>query len=382
MKMPVPASSRAATLIISSMAALVGSRSAVGDGSIINLGTLGGIDAVAYATSADGSAVAGSSTTTDNLRHAFRWTSTGGGMQDLGTLGIGTESCAYAISADGSIVTGDVSLNDGAGTTHAFRWSAEGGMQNIGTLGGQSSYATGISADGSIITGSSNIEAHLIQAFRWTSAGMDNLGHLGGFYSFGHAISADGSTITGSSTLDILDGLEHAFRWTSAGGMVDLGTLGGERSIGRVVSADGSVVAGSSDIVGNAATHAFRWTSDGMRDLGTLGGADSFALAISADASAVAGSSFLSDQLGSRAFLWTESLGMVDLNTYLPTIGVDLTGWYLMEARGLSADGSAIAGYGMLNGNLRAFLVTIPAPGPALAIMFSSVVVSRRRRAS
>jgi hypothetical protein len=54
---------------------------------------------------------------------------------------------------------------------------------------------------------------------------------------------------------------------------------------------------------------------------------------------------------------------MVDLNVYLSSLGLDLTGWTLTQASGISADGSAIAGYGDFNGATRAFLVSnIPAP--------------------
>jgi hypothetical protein len=55
---------------------------------------------------------------------------------------------------------------------------------------------------------------------------------------------------------------------------------------------------------------------------------------------------------------------MVDLNAYLPSQGLDLTGWTLESATGISADGTTIAGYGMFNGLARAWLVTgLPTPG-------------------
>ncbi len=65
-----------------------------------------------------------------------------------------------------------------------------------------------------------------------------------------------------------------------------------------------------------------------------------------------------------RAFLWTPALGMVDLHTYLPTIGFDLNGWTLEHATAISADGTSITGFGTLqNVGTRSFLLqVIPEP--------------------
>lgn len=63
----------------------------------------------------------------------------------------------------------------------------------------------------------------------------------------------------------------------------DLGTLGGNTSRALGVFTDGRVVVGNSDIV-NGNQHAFRWTAEGgMEDLGALPGGMSFALDVSAD---------------------------------------------------------------------------------------------------
>jgi hypothetical protein len=62
------------------------------------------------------------------------------------------------------------------------------------------------------------------------------------------------------------------------------------------------------------------------------------------------------------ATLWTPGLGLVDLNAYLASRGVDLTGWYLGTATGISADGSVIVGQGSHNGELRSWYVHLPAP--------------------
>jgi probable HAF family extracellular repeat protein len=149
---------------------------------------------------------------------------------------------------------------------------------------------------------------------------MQAMGEIpGGTGSEALGLSPDGSVATGDGYIDVSLSAFHAFRWTAAGGMQDLGVLaGGLNSQGRAISADNSVIVGTSD-----------------------------------------------STMGAHAFLWTHTFGMVDLDAYLSSRGLDLTGWSLTQASGISADGSAIAGYGDFNGVTRAFLVSgIPAPLP------------------
>src|SRR6185436_18626440 len=55
------------------------------------------------------------------------------------------------------------------------------------------------------------------------------------------------------------------------------------------------------------------------------------------------------------------STGMVDLNTYLPTLGIDLSGWTLDYTADVSADGGAIVGNGTHNGATAGWLVRLHA---------------------
>src|SRR5205085_2871672 len=132
-------------------------------------------------------------------------------------------------------------------------------------------------------------------------------------------VSADGSVVVGYSSRA---GVDTAFRWTSGGGMVGLGALSGGRSCAFGVSGNGAVVVGHSN-TGSGDIHAFRWTSGGgMQDLGVLNGSpNSTAQAANVDGSVVVGTS------SGTAFLWTSSLGMVNLNTYFPSRGINLAGW-------------------------------------------------------
>ena len=83
--------------------------------------------------------------------------------------------------------------------------------------------------------------------------------------------------------------------------ITDLGTLGGTDSQANAVSND--QVVGVADTTGEAARHAFSWTSPGpMVDLGTLGGTDSRATAVSNGQ--VVGFAFTTGNAEQHGVLW------------------------------------------------------------------------------
>jgi probable HAF family extracellular repeat protein len=286
-------------------------------------------------------------------------------FQRLGHLpGGGLGSGAGALSADGSVVVGasDIGL---LWAQEAFRWTSGGGMVGLGHLpgGGADSSAEAVSADGSVVVGYSDTAAAFAEAFRWTSGGgMVGLGHLpgGGWGSWAYAVSSDGSVIVGTS--DTAAGLE-AFRWTSGGGVVGLGHLvgGGIDSRALAVTPDGSVVVGYSDR-GIAWAEPFRWTAGGgMLGLGHLpgGGLESMASGVSADGSVIVGRSLTAS--GNKAFIWDALNGMRDLQDVLVNdYGLNLTGWTLLGAGGVSADGLTVVGAGgNPSGNIEAWIATL-----------------------
>jgi len=174
-----------------------------------------------------------------------------------------------------------------------------------------------------------------------------------------YEVSADENVVIGMAQYTTMN--DRAFRWTSAGGMKDLGTLEGKTSSGMAKSADSSVIVGYSTIAGTGSQHAFRWTSARVRDLGTIGGPESFATGVSPDGSTVLGYSYTSPTNTSapHATLYTASQGTVDLNTALPALGINLTGWVLSQAKAMSVDRSVIVGVENFHGDPRAFLVTL-----------------------
>ncbi len=111
------------------------------------------------------------------------------------------------------------------------------------------------------------------------------------------------------------------------------------------VSADGLGVVGESR--STKGTEAFRWENDVMTPLGDLTGGNFLSIAwdVSADGSVIVGWSDGAN--GTEAFIWTESAGMRSVKQVLETdYGLDLTGWILLEARGISDAGTVIAGNG------------------------------------
>ncbi len=299
---------------------------------------------LAFGVSADGSVVIGSGNSASGTE-AFRWTQAGG-MVGLGDLaGGGFLSAALGVNADGSVVVG---YGNSASGIEAFRWTQAGGMVGLGDLAGgiYESIAYGASADGSVVVGyGSTVSGQ--EAFRWTQGGgMVGLGDLAGgsFGSTAYGVNADGSVVVGFG--NSVSGLE-AFRWTQGGGMVGLGDLAGGsfQSNANGVNADGSVVVGYGSTVGGI--EAFRWTQGGgMVGLGDLagGGFGSIANDVNADGSVVVG--WGSSVTGQEAFRWTQATGMESIRALLATAGVDMTGWELSEARGVSASGNTIVGYG------------------------------------
>jgi probable HAF family extracellular repeat protein len=303
------------------------------------------------------------------------------GLGNLGSVSFTSE--ANGVSADGSVVVGH---GNSASGPEAFRWEDTGTcaldntgpdpcMVGMGDLAGVSfrSRASGASANGSVVVGSASSTLSLYEAFRWDAGGgMVGLGLITGHLSSSSASasSADGSVVVGYG--NSASGAE-AFRWTSGGGMVGLGNLPGGfvNSHAYGVSANGSVIVGESRV--SSTWEAFRWTqAGGMVSLGDLPGGNvrSRAYGVSADGSVVVG---IGDSAaGYEAFVWDSANGMRTIHQVLTNAGIDLTGWTLTRANGVSADGRAVVGYGTNPlGRKEAFLAVLPAesngePVPAL----------------
>lgn len=338
----------------------------------------GTFNSAASAVSADGSVVVGASYSSNGLE-AFRWSSSTG-MVGIGDFpGGGFSSVAYGVSADGTVIVGTGEGGEYPGNEIPFRWTAAG-MVSIGdTTGGATpGFAYGVSADGSVVVGRDRNVNDV--AFRWTSvSGSIGLTQFpGGISPFdGLATSADGSTVVG---LGFSANGTEAFLWSKATlTNIGLGDLPGGifYSKATAVSADGSVVAGESR--STSGVQAFRWTqSGGMVGIGDLAGGtfSSTATGISADGSIIVGQGTGAN--GLEAIRWDAEHKVQSVGALLTAEGVDLTGWTLTYAAAISADGTAIVGYGTHNGMPEAWLARFPKPKPVVTVTGKRKLTTRK----
>lgn len=259
------------------------------------------------------------------LFQAFR--STGSQVtpeQAIGDLpGASMLSSAQAVSNDGNITVGYGTYADAAQVSRrqAFAYvAATAQMRGLGFLSGDNvSVAYGVSGDGTRVAGQSS-NASSTRAIVWTlnpdtSITRTLLPDLPGGFAFGEAwgISGNGLVIVGDSESE--NGIE-ATKWVD-GQPVALGDLpGGDfNSSANDASEDGSVIVG----YGTSATSGF---------------------------------------LG-EAVYWDAS-GVHSIRDLLVAAGVDMTGWTLQVATGVSADGRTIVGNGTdPEGNPQGWIVVL-----------------------
>jgi uncharacterized membrane protein len=295
---------------------------------------------------------------------AFRWTAKDG-MVALNPPPLGlSSSMGLGCSSDGAVVAGAMGFVIGGTSFYEIRNGAawlDAADSSLGTIVGTpevpSYLATDVVANGSMIVGTTRWPGFLPVAkemFKWGADGFEELGMMpGGSYSWANAVSADGSVIVGYGDYD---GHLAAARWTRQTGVQPLPGLPKlfVASWASGISPDGSIIVGSFN------QEAFRWSQrGGIQSLGRFDGAGwADVLDVSADSSMLVG--YNSFDKGEVATIWTQRGGMQPLQDVLSNAGVDLKGWALRFATGVSDDGRTIVGWGENpGGEPEAFLVQI-----------------------
>jgi probable HAF family extracellular repeat protein len=340
---------------------------------VTDLGTLDGTFSSATGINASGH-ISGGYDPPTAFSHPFLYDGT---MHDLGTLG-GYTSYGYDIN-DNDQVTGHSGTTTLGSTDHAFLY--DGSIHDIGSLGGTISAGEGINNSGHV-TGYSTTDGNAAtHAFLYDGTTMHDLGTLGGQYSSGNGINNLGQVTGVSYTGD--GGPQHAFIWTptlpngSTGSFHDLGTLGGGYSSGLRINDVGQVAGESQTIDGDQ--HAMWFDGTTMQDLSTLGGTSSSGSDINSNSMIVGSSSIDPFSDVEHAFIYTSATGMVDLNSRID----GSSGWILAFASGIN-DAGQITGGGLINGQQHAYLLT-PVPEPTTVghcIFIGALIFTRRRTRS
>jgi probable HAF family extracellular repeat protein len=310
---------------------------------VTNIGTLGGNDSVALSIN-DLGEVVGYSKTADGDVHAFRYFRDA--LFDLSTLG-GKESYAYVITNSG-ILLGDSKTSDGL--LRPFIGAPNSPLLNLGEGPHLFSSARGANNVGQVVGFRVITDEHgqfQKRAYLYTTHRTIDLGTFGGKQSDAIAIN-DAGEVVGHVYTEYHDGPRRAVLY-HAGKAVEIGTFGGNGSTGVAINTAGQVVGYAETPGGDQ--RAFLFAHGKMKNLETLpGGTQSFAYGID-DRGRVVGASDAKDS-PLRAFIYSDGV-MQDLNKLIPAD----SGWLLTEAKGIN-DSGQIVGYGFLDGERRAFLLT------------------------
>ena len=294
-------------------------------------------------------------------------------------------SDASDVSGDGTTVVGRSASSSQAGSYEAFRWTAPGPMMGLGDFGAPTprSRAQAVSHDGSVVVGFGHAgHAFDRKPFAWTATGgMVQLEDPAGVMTHGQAfdVSADGAVVVGVGSGKTEP--NQPFRWTAATGMVSLGDVPGGISyaIAWAISADGSTIVGSARTAFDSRDEMFLWRDDtGFVLPDTLHGEQfgSTAFDVSADGTIAVGYGV------SGAMIWDAEHGMRALRDVLVgDHGLDLTGWSLGAAWGISDDGTTITGTGQNPaGNSEAWIALVPRTATAVAEPAPSSAIGRAIR--
>jgi uncharacterized membrane protein len=204
------------------------------DGSITDVGTLpGAYFANPFAVNSRGEVAGQASNTIPDPNsmiglgyqsRAIYWKD--GVMQDLGTLGTGTDAVAGLINEHGQVAgwsyINSVPSPDCSGiggpvlTTDSFIWDKKNGMRDIGGLGGTCTLARALTNRGQIIGGSSLTGDVTIHPFVWdaTTGVTDLLDPSDSSYGFAEGINSRGEVAGG--TCDAVTC--YAVLWRKSGG--------------------------------------------------------------------------------------------------------------------------------------------------------------------
>ena len=275
---------------------------------------------------------------------------------------------ASSVSMDGSIIVGDArGTGFFADYNPAVIWAAATGFYRPPEVISGSRQAVGsgyVNSNGTFFalnvrnynpsfSGGFGQYVGKVAAYRWSSAnGYEAIGSLGVRYDMVvSGIDGSGNAIVGTASDPGSTGADYvAFVWRSGGGLTSLQNLSNSpngrttgASTAAAISRNGSTIVGDS-FDSNGLSQAVFWRGGAITGLGFIPGsipasAETSALATNTDGSVIVGTT-----TSERAWRWTATSGIQDLNLIASNAGINLNGYILNNAVGVSDNGQYIAG--------------------------------------
>jgi len=199
---------------------------------------------------------------------AFVWDQKNG-MQDLGTLGTGTNAEATAINELGQVIgdsyTGSGPANCFNGTaTGGFIWDRKRGMTDLGGFRGACTVPNDLNNRGQVVGVSWTAGDSLQRAFLWEHGWLRDLGGFEG---------GNTGAIAVNQKREAVGFAPNAALWKHVGDLTNLGTVGSDPcSFAQGINDEGQVVGNSSpsDCVHFDTSRGFLWEHGSIADLNIL----------------------------------------------------------------------------------------------------------------
>lgn len=262
--------------------------------------------------STDGKYISGTMTNPNTMVNEMaRYDVATGQWKYLGTMAAGKEASSWGMSGDGKTIVG-LGFKTGW-EAHAIKWTEATGIVDLGSTNPEtSSRANGINDDGSIVVGWQDDDFDRFGVY-WKNGQQIYLKDGNGENIYGEigGISGDGKTMYGFN-------VDHPFIYNETDGYQEF-------------AHEDPMYEGSGVAV----------TDDGKRMLGYFRkwGQGAFA---------------------GKAFIWTKEKGIVDLNEYVTSVGLDAEGMTFSLPLGMSPNGKYIVGIGTKNESLTGFVIKLP----------------------
>lgn len=309
---------------------------------------------------------------------AVVWTSDEGlqVLPDLVTNNVATSFVtASAITPDAAYIAARARAFANNGQRYAVRHRTEdGSVLSFGALGGFNNYsvATAISDDGAVLYGFGQDANFLYRALRYEASGPTTtaIPLIGAVHNQNfvapRGTSADGSVAVGNQSASDGSVGTRAFRYVHGVGTTLLPLPpGGTWSEALDVTPDGNTTLVRGDAFGYAKGCVY--LHDATRDTLTMLGSPSTAwtplnsAGITADASVVI-MTFFDPVSGAGAVYFHNPHGWFDLRALMRGAeALDLTGWEIDGANGVSRDGTLIFGRARHEGNDEGYVLDVPA---------------------